>query len=673
MSQELAEKQFKDTYSRSFEKVTRNMAGRIPYTLVAISRPETLQQLVKITMQSIHVNRNSSPSNMPFLRRLLDRPTQRNQPTRLDEDLPDSAEIALATAQRVDMEEKINASIRVGKQKYWRAIASSVFIGVNFQNCLNVIHKDIVAIWNIRGLSQYLLSDKFRDLMMVIVDDLHSQSASASTNVKWKGSPAKRLMNIYEGLPENIRCLMGYVVDFTLVIQAVFQVSLDDQYEGKVKVDRVKEIVYEYYCSETKEKIHNAIRTFVKHPFAQNSVADRIESLIGQNRMTKDDTEFNRDRPTLPSLLTILGIEHAVLGELKEISPISIILLCKLLDSQDYNGIASTLDNPTDADLLLDFMLHAVRNGFLLDTGVLNANRKARNLMYKLIKQAGVLPRSLFILNIRKLDSIGAGGFGQVYKGEYKGSDVALKVLYRYSHEDDLLRKDFCRETLFWRSLSHTYILPLLGIYEEKPHMYLVSPYMKSGTLTEWRKKTQFSATEIRQRMLEIAEGVRYIHSEGIVHGDLRGDNILVGSGPCCQIADFGLTRHVDATVTRSQSEMSINFAAPELFGACNLCGMADCECREDGDECRRKKTMATDIYAFGCLYYAIYFDRVPFLHKNDFQITKLVTTGQHPDRPTEPRMENDMWNLIHDCWATNPSERPKMKDIVARMKSLSS
>ncbi|KAK2463326.1 hypothetical protein APHAL10511_004637 [Amanita phalloides] len=63
-----------------------------------------------------------------------------------------------------------------------------------------------------------------------------------------------------------------------------------------------------------------------------------------------------------------------------------------------------------------------------------------------------------------------------------------------------------------------------------------------------------------------------------------------------------------------------------------------------------------------------IFFDRVPFLNKNEFQITMLVTSGRRPDRPTEPRMANDVWNLIQDCWASNPSERPTMEDVVAKM-----
>ncbi len=51
------------------------------------------------------------------------------------------------------------------------------------------------------------------------------------------------------------------------------------------------------------------------------------------------------------------------------------------------------------------------------------------------------------------------------------------------------LRQDFCREALSWRSLVHRSIIPLLGIFEDRSQLYLVSPFMTNGTLSEWRKK----------------------------------------------------------------------------------------------------------------------------------------------------------------------------------------
>jgi serine/threonine protein kinase len=121
-----------------------------------------------------------------------------------------------------------------------------------------------------------------------------------------------------------------------------------------------------------------------------------------------------------------------------------------------------------------------------------------------------------------------------------------------------------------------------------------------------------------------VAEALQYIHSEGIVHGDLRGvsilhscsilphfflqENILLDPSFRSQVADFGLTRHCDITLTRSTWTFSLNFAAPELLGICLNCDQILCSDCGEGGPTTGKKTHQTDVYAFGCLYYQVSF-----------------------------------------------------------------
>ncbi|KAF8345489.1 hypothetical protein F5887DRAFT_181416, partial [Amanita rubescens] len=86
----------------------------------------------------------------------------------------------------------------------------------------------------------------------------------------------------------------------------------------------------------------------------------------------------------------------------------------------------------------------------------------------------------------------------------------------------------------------------------------------------------------------------------------------------------------------------------------------------------RERKTMQTDMYAFGYLYYEIFFDAVPFQEIVQEQIPLLVSDGKRPTRLNTPRMDDCFWNVIQNCWSTNPSERPTMKQIVQTFATIS-
>jgi len=95
---------------------------------------------------------------------------------------------------------------------------------------------------------------------------------------------------------------------------------------------------------------------------------------------------------------------------------------------------------------------------------------------------------------------------------------------------------------------------------------------------------------------------------------------------------------------------------------------------------------MGSDIYAFGCLYYAvslsidpsarvtrlvqIFFDSVPYQGESPLRIAWLVTTGDRPPLLDNPEMEENLWKFINDCWASQATERPSMNQIVKTVTS---
>jgi len=141
------------------------------------------------------------------------------------------------------------------------------------------------------------------------------------------------------------------------------------------------------------------------------------------------------------------------------------------------------------------------------------------------------------------------------------------------------------------------------------------------------------------------------------------------------QIADFGLTRYSESTVTRSGAG-HYNFAAPELFGI-----PPEGDVPLDDSVLSTARTQKSDVYAFGCLYYEVrinkcvgpnpkrritqvQYDDMPFAGSKDIQIMKMISRGEHPPRQDEPPLSDRAWSLIQWCWVRDAAKRPAIGDI---------
>ena len=198
----------------------------------------------------------------------------------------------------------------------------------------------------------------------------------------------------------------------------------------------------------------------------------------------------------------------------------SIDMFRNLLAREDYVDAAEKPHHPSDIMNMLDFILFVLCNRYLSSSDPdVDTNRRARQLMSKIISKSCLVPRSLFLMGL-PLPSDGdliSGGFGHVYKGEHEGKAVALKALnknrnYVVCHPPINLfkslssisfqKQDFCRQASMWRSLDHKFVLPFLGIYENEAGLqFLVSPYMTNGTLAQWRKRAMPSLLEMEMRV----------------------------------------------------------------------------------------------------------------------------------------------------------------------------
>ncbi|KAF7293344.1 Kinase-like protein [Mycena kentingensis (nom. inval.)] len=298
----------------------------------------------------------------------------------------------------------------------------------------------------------------------------------------------------------------------------------------------------------------------------------------------------------------------------------------------------------------------------ILDGGLLEAEiPSARRLLVKLAQTSKLFPASLFITRAtgRSPNPVAFGGFADVYTGTFKAVKVAVKHTKYFTLDgaNDGTKKNqqLFREALVWKNLRHRYILPFFGIdCGSFPNsIALVSPWMEFGTARAFLE--QHSAAH-RDRLLEqVLEGLEYLHSTAIVHGDLHGGNVLVDAYWNVQLTDFGLATFIDSLDATPSSQFrggNPHWLAPELHSSQ-----------------RYHRTPATDIFAFACLCIEFYTGREPFGKIGEMAAMYRFLNGDRPPRPMD--MGNMLWSLVTECWEQQAARRPSTSVALTRFRLL--
>ncbi|KAJ7936915.1 kinase-like domain-containing protein [Mycena leptocephala] len=277
--------------------------------------------------------------------------------------------------------------------------------------------------------------------------------------------------------------------------------------------------------------------------------------------------------------------------------------------------------------------------------------RRAQRMVRKLSEASDNLPSSLFITGVtgREKYPTSGGGFADIYRCRYNNQAVALKQIRQFVRGADVrqMRSAFCREALVWKDLNHLHLLPFIGIDGDSfpSSLCMVSPWMEHGTVLNYIQDYGHANTD--RLLSEIAQGLDYLHSHNIVHGDLRGANILINENWSACLADFGLSGLADATTSAHSSTRagSIYWMAPELiiperFGL------------------KFARTPASDIYAFGCVCFELYTGRHPFSQLSQTAVLFKIVFGERPERPSgSPPISDTLWHHVTEYWAEGPAQ----------------
>ena len=151
---------------------------------------------------------------------------------------------------------------------------------------------------------------------------------------------------------------------------------------------------------------------------------------------------------------------------------------------------------------------------------------------------------------------LGRGGMATVYRA-YDPSferEVAIKVLPRELLHDPQFRDRFRREIKTIASLEHPAIVPVYDVGEEDGVPYFVMRFMPGGSLTQWIEKGKFSLEDAARIIERLSSALAYAHKNGLIHRDLKPDNILFDNSGDPFISDFGVAKITDSATNMTGS-----------------------------------------------------------------------------------------------------------------------
>eukprot|EP00834_Sanchytrium_tribonematis_P003170 NODE_115_length_18417_cov_0.666012.p2 type:complete len:826 gc:universal NODE_115_length_18417_cov_0.666012:18219-15742(-) len=238
---------------------------------------------------------------------------------------------------------------------------------------------------------------------------------------------------------------------------------------------------------------------------------------------------------------------------------------------------------------------------------------------------------------------IASGGYGDIYIGEWNRSNVAIKVMRKTDKRTERL-KDFVKEVEVWyfELNHHPHVLNLYGACHTVEKPFMVCEYMQNGHLISYLKR--YPDQRIRT-LKEAALGMRHLHENSVIHGDMKAINILVNGEGTAKVCDFGFSFVKDAEEDPVVIGGTLRWMAPELMR-------------------KEQPDFPVDSYAFGMTIYEVFNNyRPPYCGDSDEKVKQIVMNGGMPAKlvKCDPRI----WHLITNCLIFDSYKRYSFQEII--------